>query len=499
MPTLAAPVPAAEQAAVSAGSAVAASVAAPAAAQTLRAMTLLGVIDTAERCRLQSFGADTYASDSRSFPESFFPSIRIAGPNATVDALFGLPSRRGAIVANAIIGPLVIFAIAALCGVVRKRFSVSMRDASPLAAGRVLGVTAAVTGSLAMDGVFASAVVLLTVPGGAPGGDVALALFGMLIVTAIPTAIGAMMYRVFQREIEAGHPIECVPAVVRAKNADAEGTAAAKPATGALWFLFGTETWVGPTEAFEQYRPIFASNRGNSAATTKEWTSSKVFRRRLAMWSFFLDCLMTAVAATGRGWATTLPCTANRKVQLMQFLIAVVAFIFSLVVQPAISPLRRAVDMASGFVMTMGTFALAVLGAESGTLVTRCAVASAFMATVSTLVLVLARHVALPLRGLAICPASAVERVLAADSAPGDDGRNRNLADLFATPLLRGDNGGDDDDFSRDLRTNDNAATELLEVDIEAELQSVLPHEASTATDNAAPTGLDVWAELDRQ
>ena len=447
LPVLAEVVSVSEQAVVSTGSAIAASVAAPAAAQTLRAMTLLGVIDTEQRCRMQAMGTDTFASEPRSFPESFFPFISIAGPNASVDARFGLPSRRGAIVANAIIGPVVIFAVAALCGVVRKRFSVSMKDASPLAAGRVLGVTAAVTGSLAMDGVFASAVAILGVPGGPSGSDVALALFGMLTVAAIPVAIGVMMYRVMEREVEAGHPIECVPAVITDKRRPDQS----KAAGGMKWVLFGSEVWVGGADAFEQYRPIFASNRGNSAATSKAWTSTKKWRRNFATWSFFSDCLLTVIAATGRGWATTRPCGADRRVQLMQFVVAVFAFLVTLVVQPAISPMRRVADMLAAFVMTCGSFALVVLGAEAGGMVTRCALAAAFLSTMSTFVLLFARRVVLPLRGLDICPmtdeagndsgGSGGARRSRRRAATGDGG---DLAELLVLPLLAGVNVGDD-------------------------------------------------------
>ena len=103
--------------------------------------------------------------------------------------------------------------------------------------------------------------------------------------------------------------------------------------------------------------------RGMSGEYEKLFTPKKKLRRFLSTWSFYVDILLTVIAAVGRGWATTQPCGADGKVQLLQLLISLFAFIFTLLVQPNISPMRRYTDILGGFVMVMATFCLAVLGA----------------------------------------------------------------------------------------------------------------------------------------
>ena len=441
---LASPVPPAELDAVSTGTTIASAAGAAAAAQTLRAMTLLGIIQTEERCRLQAVDADRFAAEPRMFPESFLPWLRIAGPNASDDARFGLPSRRGAIVANAFIGPVIVAAAAALIGVVRKLLFKSMADVSPLAAGRVLGITAAVTGSLAMDGVFASAVVLLSVPGGPSGGDVALALFGMLTVAAIPVAVGVVLYKVMQREAATDRPIKCVPAVI-CRNVKSDGKDAvsggggggeARKATGVMWLVFGSTLWVGDLGVREMFGPIFSKNRGDRKLATQHW--SVTARRRLATWSFYIECLQTAVAATGRGWATARPCDANRHVQAMQLAIALLALIYAVVVQPSISPLRRVVDVAVSFTIVVGAAMLVNRGSEAAHAVARCALGAGAIAMLTALVMIVARRLVLPLMKLKICAKEDALEALAGvrDAGAMDEALLSFVAPSFGPPQL---------------------------------------------------------------
>lgn len=428
LPSLAAPLAVAEQAAIATTSAVAAALAAPAAATTLRAISITGVVDTAERCQLTEEDKekrDKFANSDRQFPESFFPFIKITYGDPKMNSRFALPSRRGAVLGNTLAGPLLVFLFTCLVGFIRTRISSKFKAAGVFAGGRTPSLVAAVTGSLAMDGIFASAMVLLTVPGGPNGADAALAVLGVIISTTIVIIPGVLLKRELDAARDTKNPIECVPAVLRSNDNPTGDTPA-----GMYWFFFGDEIWTGEMRVMEQFRSLFAACKGMSREYALKFTTTQRVIRFLSTWSFYLHIAFTAVAAVGRGWATTQPCIANGKVQLMQFIISVFAFLFSAVVQPPISPMRRAADIIAGFLLMLSTFVLSVLGSEAGTLVGRCALGAAFLATGSTMCLFLGRTIYLPLKGLQLSPASARHDALEINT-------DIDLADLLiALPMM---------------------------------------------------------------
>ncbi len=120
------------------------------------------------------------------------------------------------------------------------------------------------------------------------------------------------------------------------------------------------------------------------------------------MWSFYFEVALTAVAAASRGWATSQPCIAHHKVQVLQLVVAIIAFCFSGFVMPPISPWRRACSTFSNFLMMMGCFLLAVLNSTSQEVVQKLALASGFVATGSSIVLFGYRRIVLPLRKMQI-------------------------------------------------------------------------------------------------
>jgi hypothetical protein len=432
---------AAPAAAVGTATAMTAALSAPAASQTLRSVSVLGIIETNERCRLQSTRStrndDTYPTLPRQFPESLLPWIAIAGGDADLDRRFGLASRRGAIVANALVAPALLLFATLLVGFARTRLQESQRGRSVLAAGRVPGVVGSVIASLALDGVFAAAACLLALPGGPSGGDAALAVFGALAATAVSVAPGLLLVRAARIARDELHDqLECVPAALITRD-DATAT---QPVAGVLALLFGTEAWDGDADTLDAYRSLFGTSRGfgpsvahensgagSSSATQRAWRGAATFavgapppppptkaeaalkrgRRVLAPWSLYVDCGFTVLAAITRGWATAQPCAADGKVQVMQFCIAVAALIFSIVVQAPLSPVHRGVDLVCGFLTVLATFALVVLSSEAGPLVAKCALAAALMSSTVSLALFGARRLVVPILGYDIVPAAA--------------------------------------------------------------------------------------------
>jgi hypothetical protein len=345
-------------------------------------MSVLGVVDTEQRCALSlshSSEKDELASSDRQFPESFVPQLKLSYGDPLVEEKFGLASRRGALIANTIIAPLFLVLVTCAIGYARTKVSPAFAEYGVLAAGRTPSLVAAVVGSLLIDGIFASAIVILTLPDGGPSGaDAALAVFGLLASVTIVVIPGVFLFREMRAARGSKHPIACVPAVVRSKD-DPEGT---RP-SGMYNFLFGDEIWVagGDGKSLELYRGLFATCRGMSEEYEMTFSRVKRLRRFLSTWSFYVEISFTAIAAGGRGWATTDPCTSNKKVQLMQLFINLIAFLWVVAIQPPISPMRRFSDILGNFILTLGSFVLAVLGGGSaavGETVEKCALASAF-------------------------------------------------------------------------------------------------------------------------
>lgn len=437
-------IPVAEAAAIAATSTLAATLAAPAAAQTLRSMSILGTVGTEERCKLLAIGRDAFASAAPRFPESFLPFVVLPGGNGnkTQEETFALPHRRGAIVANCLIAPLVIVAAALVAGFVRKRVQRPYANVSVLTAGRVPGITCSLVGALFADGVFGNATILLA-QNDVAAGDVVLSVFGLSMILAVVIFPGVLVYRAMREGKELGWPVECVQCHLQRKgNMNNNNNKAKKnevsnetqphldehflnylgeesalrgddgrreEITGFIWFLFGDETWSGDVEIVERYRSIFATSRGLNSTTEVTFTKFKRIRRHAATWSFFVDVAMTMLAAIARGYATADPCGAHNKVQLLQFAIAAFAFFFSLCVLAPISPMRRLASVAADFVMFLGTMTLVALGSESAQMVGRCALAAAFMATASSLALFVIRRIVLPLMGIAIVGAAKLQ------------------------------------------------------------------------------------------
>ncbi len=469
--------------AVSTVTSIASVVAAPAAAQTLRAISLVGIISMAERCKLRrQSDPDDIASAAPQWPESLLPSLAISvseddlrsdpARNKT-ETDFALAYRRGALIANAFIAPVVFFAFTLFVGLVRRRFGGSrLKDASIFAAGCSFGLTPSITGSLAADGVFASATVLLTVPGGPMPGDVALAVMAMLTVVGVVGGCVGFCFRSIYRNnqlvaapvpdtaatAEDGPsaaaaaprpvPISCEPMVIRTKG---DAKSAAEP-RGIMWLLFGSETWTGDVEIVERYRQCFATTRGLRVGGDREsWSRVKVLRRCCCTASFAVEVVFLIFSAVGRGYGLTRPCEASDgafNVNVCLFVVAMLALLFSVWTRAPISPLRCLAEISANVLLAASSFALLLLGPtlkerlEAGAAIQRTALAAAFLVTSCTLLSVFARIFLIRLRRREIVANSRAEADHRAGVIPVSSGLDADtlLAEILLLPF-----GGDDD------------------------------------------------------
>lgn len=492
--TLAAQIPAAESVSVKATVAIAATLAAPAAAATLRSVSVLSVIDTAERCRLlrdaeklaaangkalteeQKMAVDPGAAVDRTFPESIVP-IKVPGTGgatyAATEAAYGLASRRGAIIANVIVAPICIFIASLIVGFLRKRFSKASRHLPLLACGRCGGVLASVTGSLALDGAFCSSVVLLTAaPDGVatPPADIALSVIGVLIGTTVVVTPGVLLMRAMAAAKEAdGYGVECLPSVLRHKD-DPDCTLGQK-ATGWLWLMVGEDVWFsqGSPAVVEMYSSLISQQRGMAVRLGGSgWSTAKKLQRRVSQCGFYVEVLFTVIAASIRGWSTTLPCSADKKVQMMMFIVALVAFLFNIVIMPPISPLRRGVDVVAALILCVATFALYLLGSEAGITVSQCAVGAALISCSGSIIFFIWRRVVLPIKGLSVMPESSKLQT-------ATDDMDIDLADL----LFAGGGGG--------IEVGRSGADDIDENDLAMDLMAASNTEAAESTSSFLP------------
>jgi len=106
--------------------------------------------------------------------------------------------------------------------------------------------------------------------------------------------------------------------------------------------------------------------------------------------------------------------------------------------------MRRLASVSADFVMLLGTFTLVILGAESGPMVARCAMAAAFMSTSSSLALFVMRRMILPIRGMEIVGSGrkALDKanVIGGKTSPNNNNPDVPPQDLFQDLMMTNNN-----------------------------------------------------------
>ena len=404
-----------------------------AAAQALRSLSVISVINTKERCELQiknrNCQEDGMAISDRGFPESFFPPLKLNYGDEEMNRCYGLPSRRGAIIANVFLGPIFILILSLLFGLIRRKIQPKTytKEVSIFAAGRTPSFIVVIIGSLGLDGVFSAAMVLMSVPS-VNGGDVALAIFGMLIsslVVIIPgiLLVGRKNYlkqMVMLEEWKENNPtiqnlrstsrLEKQQKRQREEENDEEEevyldnrkvkinhnnnnnnssqqqereSLIVKYSPGIILcsksypkeykhlnpvyrFILGDNIWSGDFATLEAFRSLFAKNRGLSLQEEQEESDSLLtIRRMLATWSLYFDIALTALSAFFRGWATSQPCDADRNVHILLLMVSILSFGFVLIIQSPISPMRRCAEILSSLLLLISTSMLVSVSGDN--------------------------------------------------------------------------------------------------------------------------------------